>query len=255
MLGRAIDGQGDVPVPLDGVLGAGGRGEEKEEETGEDRERSVHLVGPFFAEARGGRGSGTLGRIPREGEKGALGMSEYVVGRLAAPVDAADVRALAGLLVDAVESGAAVSFLQPLSMERAETWWRGVLGEIDRERGPTVLVARDRRGEIVGTVQLHRAWAPNQPHRGDIAKLIVHRKSQRSGLGERLMLAAEEAARGAGLSLLTLDARAGGAAERLYRRLGWTAVGVIPDYAVDADGKGMHGTVVFWKRVVGAATE
>jgi ribosomal protein S18 acetylase RimI-like enzyme len=190
---------------------------------------------------------------------------------LASPVAEADVRALAGLLVDAVESGAAVSFLAPLSAAEAEAWWRGVVATLERDgdadrstdlcrakgrwHGPMVLVARDGGGEIVGTVTLQPAWAPNQPHRAEVCKLIVHRRARGGGLGERLMLAAEDAARAAGFTLLTLDARAGGAAERLYRRMGWTAAGTIPRYALDPDGRGMHDAVYFYKELGGGGPE
>ena len=101
------------------------------------------------------------------------------------------------------------------------------------------LVARDREA-IVGTVQLHPAWAPNQPHRGDIAKLIVHRRARGAGLAAALMRTIEANAREAGFRLLTLDAKQGGSAERLYRRMGWIHVGTIPRYAVDPDGKTPH---------------
>ena len=162
------------------------------------------------------------------------------------PVSDSDLRALAQLLVDAVESEAAVSFLAPLTLERAEDWWRRVIAA--SHSGAILLVARDDEG-IVGTVQLHPAWAPNQPHRADIAKLIVHRRSRRSGLGNQLMQAIEDAARRAGFSLLTLDTKRGGAAEHLCRQSGWTRVGTIPGYALDTDGRTPHDTVIFYKEL------
>lgn len=177
----------------------------------------------------------------------------YVIERLeAAKVGAAELRDLALLLVDAVDSGAAVSFLQPLSVELAETWWRGQLESAARsakEKSPIVLVAREPAGRIVGTVQAQPAWAPNQPHRAEICKMLVHREARRQGLGRRLMNQIEQAARAAGFTLLTLDARGGGPAEALYRAMGWTFVGEIPDYAIDADGRGMHSTVIFYKKL------
>jgi GNAT superfamily N-acetyltransferase len=159
------------------------------------------------------------------------------------PVGDTDLRALAELLVDAVESGAAVSFLPPLPLARAEGWWRETLAAAPA--GAIFLVAREGDG-IVGTVQLHPAWAPNQPHRADIAKLLVHRRCRRTGLGAQLMQAIEAAARRGGFRLLTLDTKRGDAAERLYRRLGWTTAGTIPAYALDADGT-PHDTVIFYK--------
>lgn len=165
---------------------------------------------------------------------------------LRAPVSDADVRGLAHLLVDAVDSGAAVSFVAPLTVEDAAAWWRKTISAAQPRA--IFLVARDGDG-IVGTVQLHPAWAPNQPHRADIAKLLVHRRARRSGLGSRLMHEIEHAARSAGFTLLTLDAKRGAAADHLYRRLGWTAVGAIPAYAVDPDGTTPHDTVVFYKQL------
>jgi len=165
---------------------------------------------------------------------------------LTRPVEGADLRAMAALLVDAVESNAAVSFLAPLSIADAEVWWRTT---INRAHARSLFLVAREAGAIVGTVQLRPAWAPNQPHRAEIAKLIVHRRARGARLGERLMREAERAARDAGVRLLTLDAKRGGAADRLYRRLGWTEVGVIPDFAVDPDGVTPHDAVLFWKRV------
>lgn len=170
--------------------------------------------------------------------------STCTIERFRLPAPDADLRALGALLVDAVESGAAVSFLAPLTLERAEAWWR-----ISLEAAPAgaiVLVARDALG-IAGTVQCLPAWAPNQPHRAEVVKLLVHRRARRSGLGERLMRSIEDAARRSGFRLLTLDAKRGGAAERLYRRIGWTYAGTIPNYALDTDGITLHDTVIFYK--------
>ncbi|MGE3527776.1 MAG: N-acetyltransferase family protein [Gemmatimonadales bacterium] len=168
-----------------------------------------------------------------------------MIERLHPPAAEADLLGLAGLLVDAVESGAAVSFMPPLSVERAAAWWRRTIAEAGD--GAIFLVARDAEG-IVGTVQLHPAWAPNQPHRAEITKLLVHRRGRRSGLGTRLMQAIEAAASEAGFSLLTLDAKRGESAERLYRRLGWVAAGTVPDYALDPDGA-PHDAVIFYRKL------
>jgi GNAT superfamily N-acetyltransferase len=168
------------------------------------------------------------------------------IERIARPASDTDIRGLALLLVDAVESGAAVSFVLPLAAERAEAWWRTTLENAHPKA--VFLVARDDDG-IVGTVQLQPAWAPNQPHRAEVAKMIVHRRARRAGLGARLMEAVEAAARASGFTLLTLDAKRGGAPERLYRRMGWTYVGAIPRYAVDPDGAALHDTVIFYKEI------
>lgn len=175
-------------------------------------------------------------------------MSEHsaTIERLRQPVSDDDVRALAQLLVDAVESGAAVSFLAPLTLERAEAWWRKTIAGADPRA--VFLVAREGK-HIAGSVQLHPAWAPNQPHRAEIAKLLVRRRNRRTGLGSRLMHAAEDAARRARFTLLTLDAKRGEAAEQLYRSRGWTCVGTIPEYALDPDGTTPHDAVIFYKRL------
>ena len=174
---------------------------------------------------------------------GGPGPGNSAIEQLTLPVHDSDIRALAELLIDAVDSGAAVSFLAPLGLERAEAWWRKTISGADSRA--MFLVARDPEG-IVGTVQLHPAWAPNQPHRAEIAKLLVHRRGRRAGLGTQLMRTIEDAARRAGFTLLTLDAKRGEAAEQLYRRTGWTAVGTVPRYALDPDGT-PHDAVIFYK--------
>lgn len=168
-----------------------------------------------------------------------------LIKRLSPPVSEADLHALAALLVDAVESGAAVSFLA-LTREQALDWWRKFFGS--PASGAIVLVARDSAG-IVGTVQLLPSWAPNQPHRADVAKLIVHRRGRRRGIGRTLMDEVEREAVAAGYRLLVLDSKRGDAGEQLYRALGWTVVGTIPRYALDPDGRTPHDTVVFYKEL------
>jgi ribosomal protein S18 acetylase RimI-like enzyme len=170
----------------------------------------------------------------------------FHIERIGKSAPRGDLHSLAQLLLDAVDSNAGVSFLSGLTDAEAETWWRSVL-ESSSPRA-VILVARDADG-IAGTVQMQPAWAPNQPHRADIAKLIVHRRGRHAGLGEALMRSIEEDARNAGFTLLTLDAKRGGAAERLYGRLGWTQVGIIPRYAVDTDGQTLHDTVIFFKEL------
>jgi ribosomal protein S18 acetylase RimI-like enzyme len=170
-----------------------------------------------------------------------------VIERLVSPVSEADLDALAALLVDAVDAGAAVSFLT-LTQEQALDWWRRLLGA--PASAAIVLVARDAEG-IAGCVQLHPSWAPNQPHRAEVAKLIVHRRARRRGLGAQLMAGLEREASAAGYRLLVLDSKRGDEGERLYRRLGWTAAGTIPRYALDTDGKTPHDTVIFYKELAG----
>lgn len=174
------------------------------------------------------------------------------IDRVVTPVSDSDLDGLSQLLVDAVDSGAAVSFLAPLPVEAARDWWRASLAGV-HPRG-VVLAARDPSG-LIGTVQIQPAWAPNQPHRAEVVKLLVHRRARGRGVGRGLMLAIEQAAIAQGFTLLTLDARRGGVADRLYERLGWTRVGVIPRYAVDADGRGLHDTVIYFKPLEGTAAE
>jgi GNAT superfamily N-acetyltransferase len=166
-----------------------------------------------------------------------------MIEQLALPVGEDDVRGLALLLLDAVDSGASVGFLESTTLEFAEEWWRERISKADQRA--IFLVARDESG-IAGTVQLHPAWAPNQRHRADVAKLLIHRRARRQGVGGALMREIETRARAAGFTLLTLDTKRGDAAESLYRGAGWTEVGVIPGYALDPDGRPCD-TVVFYK--------
>jgi GNAT superfamily N-acetyltransferase len=170
-----------------------------------------------------------------------------VIEQLVQPVPDADIHDLAALLLDAIDSGASVSFLASLDMKSAERWWRDTISNAG-ERAIFV-VARDAQG-IAGTVQLHPAWAPNQQHRGEIAKMLVHRRARRKGIGTALMQAIEQRARESGFTLLTLDTKRGEAAEVLYERGGWTRVGVIPNYALNPDGTSCD-TVVFYKTLTG----
>jgi GNAT superfamily N-acetyltransferase len=165
-------------------------------------------------------------------------------------VSDAQVHELAALLIDCVEGGASVSFMLPLTPERARAFWQRVAAGVhDGERA--LLVAEDQHGAIVGTVQLVLDQPENQPHRADLAKMLVHRRARRQGLGEQLMRAAEDTARDCGKTLLVLDTVTGGDAERLYMRLGWQRVGVIPDYALWPQG-GLCATTYFYRRVVTA---
>jgi len=160
---------------------------------------------------------------------------------------AAHVPALAEVLIACVEGGASVSFMHPLTRERAEGFWRGVTE--GAARGDRVLlVAEDGADTIVGTVQVLFSMPENQPHRGEIAKLLVHPRVRRQGIAAALMDAADEAARAAGKTLLVLDTVTGGDAERLYPRLGWQRCGVIPDYALWPRG-GFCSTTVFYKHL------
>jgi GNAT superfamily N-acetyltransferase len=160
-----------------------------------------------------------------------------------------DAGSLADVLVDCVEGGASVGFMLPLQRERAEAYWSSMLDSTTLgER--IVLVAEELdTGAVVGTVQVILAAPENQPHRGEVAKMLVQRRSRRLGVGEALMRAAEAAALGAGKTLLVLDT-ANPDAERLYGRLGWQRVGPIPRYALWPDG-GFVQTIIFYKDLTG----
>ena len=170
-----------------------------------------------------------------------------MIEQLSLPVSDDDVRDLAVLVLDATAAGASVGFLDATTLESATEWWRqSISGAGERA---IFLVARDEEG-IAGTVQLRPASMPNQRHRADIAKLLVHRRARRQGVGRALMEAIEARARAAGFTLLTLDTVRGDGAERLYTTAGWQRVGVIPDYALYPDGRPCD-TVVFYKNVSG----
>jgi GNAT superfamily N-acetyltransferase len=162
-------------------------------------------------------------------------------------VGPAELDGLADVLVDCVEGGASVGFMLPLSRERAQRFWSGVAdGVAKNERA--LLVAEDELG-ICGTVQLVLAQPDNQPHRADLAKMLVHRRARRQGLGASLMRAAEDTARDCGKTLLVLDAVTDGEAYRLYSRLGWQRVGDVPDFALWPEG-GYCSTTYFYRSLV-----
>jgi GNAT superfamily N-acetyltransferase len=168
-------------------------------------------------------------------------------------LDAAAARAalpaLVGILVDCVNGGASVGFMNPFGPANAHPWWEDVIAEV--EAGRTVLFGAIAGGDIAGTAQLVPATKPNQPHRADVSKLLVHTKARGHGIGAALMQAVEGEARRRGLRLLVLDTATGSDAERLYPRLGWERTGVIPDYALWPDG-GFCDTTVFYKRLPAA---
>ena len=164
-------------------------------------------------------------------------MSEEVsVRRIGANEAVACVAALADVLIDCVEGGASVSFMLPLPRDKALAFWRGVAeGVVRNER--VLLIAETREGEILGTVQLITAQPDNQPHRADIAKMLVSRKARRRGIAQQLMVAVDAVAREEGKTVLVLDTVTGGDAERLYERAGWQRAGTVPKYALMPDGE------------------
>lgn len=161
-------------------------------------------------------------------------------------IDSQQINALADVLVDCVNGGASVSFMHPLTHERAVKWWTQVAADVAEEKR-ALLVAEDRGG-ICGTVQLILDQPENQPHRADLAKMLVHSRARRQGVGAGLMRAAETMGRECGKTLLVLDAVTGGDAARLYERLGWVKVGEIPGYALFPQG-GLGGTTYFYRKL------
>ncbi len=162
----------------------------------------------------------------------------------------ADLRAnldsLAAVLADCVAGGASVGYMEPFQPEDARRAIEGFAAEA--EAGRRLVLAAFADGELVGTVQVVLTLMPNQPHRGEIAKLLVHRSARRRGVAEQLMARAEAEARAEGKSLLVLDAVTGDDASRLYTRLGWTTVGVVPGFALYPDGRPCD-TTYFWKAI------
>lgn len=156
------------------------------------------------------------------------------------------IEALAEILLDCVSGGASVSFMASISRIEAEAFFEQVCDGV--ARGERVLLAAFTDSKLVGTVQVVIRMPPNQPHRAEIAKLLVHRLARGRGVASQLMEHAEEAARRAGKTLLVLDTATGCDAERLYERLGWTRAGVIPKYALLPDGTPCT-TAIFWKEL------
>ena len=166
-------------------------------------------------------------------------------------VGAADVQAcidgLTDVLLDCVEGGASISFMWPLARDKALAFWLKVAcGVVLGERA--LLVAQDNSGRIVGTAQLVLAQPENQPHRADVAKVLVHSIARRQGIASRLMRAIDDTARAEGKSVLVLDTLTGSDGDGLYAAIGWTRVGVVPRYALMPDGA-MCDATIFYKHV------
>jgi len=160
-------------------------------------------------------------------------------------VSDAEVEGLADMLIDVVEGGASVSFMHPFTRDKAIAFWRGVARGV--EAGERVIVVAEDELGICGTAQLILSLPENQPHRADLAKMLVHRRARRRGIGAAVLQAAEDLARQLGKTLLVLDT-ASQDAERLYERAGWIKAGVIPDYALMPDGA-FCDTIVYYRRL------
>jgi GNAT superfamily N-acetyltransferase len=153
---------------------------------------------------------------------------------------------LCEVLADCVNGGASLGFMLPFGAQDAAGYWQDIADQV--ENGGIILAAAQEEGRVVGTVQVGLASKPNQPHRGDLMKLLVHRSARGLGLSRRLMAAVEEEAARRGRTLLVLDTATGSDAEKIYPRLGWERVGVIPDYALWPQG-GFCDTTLFYKRI------
>jgi GNAT superfamily N-acetyltransferase len=152
---------------------------------------------------------------------------------------------LADVLADCVNGGASVNFMLPYSPADAAQFFRKVIPSI--ERGETILLAAKVGGRIVGTEQLGLDTPPNQPHRAEVKKMLVHRAARGKGVGAALLASIEAIAKEEGRSLLVLDT-ASDDARRLYERGGWQRLGNIPDYALLPDGA-LCDTTIYWKRL------
>ena len=160
--------------------------------------------------------------------------------------------ALSRILMDSVADGAAIGFMAPVSLEDAARFWlMDVRPAVETRR--RLLFGARYDGETVGTVQLLTAMPANQPHRCEIAKMIVHPRARRLGIGRALMSHALERARELGKTLVTLDTRTGDVAEPLYASVGFEVAGIIPDYAFDPDGRARHATTYMYRRIEAAA--
>ncbi|MGV2126991.1 N-acetyltransferase family protein [Agrobacterium vitis] len=153
---------------------------------------------------------------------------------------------LCEILSDCVNGGASVGFMLPFDLETARPFWEGVANAV--EAGDILLLVAEHQGTVVGTVQIGMKQPPNQPHRADLKKLLVHRSARGLGLARLLMAEAEQRAARAGKTLLVLDTATGEPAEAIYEKLGWTPAGVVPDYALFPDGR-FCDTTIFYKRV------
>lgn len=174
-------------------------------------------------------------------------MTGHQIRRLTPAQAAACREALIDILVDAVESGASVNFVLPMTRAKSRTWWDGALAS--HALGERVIFVAEVDGIVDGTVQLVPAPQENQTHRADISKMLVHSRARRRGLGAALLAAAEAEALRLGRTLLTLDTETDSDGERLYRRLGWTAFGRVPGFALTADGQRREAATFFYKEL------
>ena len=173
-------------------------------------------------------------------------MTGITVHSLAADELDAHADALARIMADTVVAGAAIGYMQPFSTADGRAFFdHQVFPEV--RAGRRRLLAARLDGAVAGTVQLILALPPNQPHRCEVAKMMVAPEARRRGVGRALLAAVDNEARAAGKTLVTLDTRTGDSAEPLYRSAGFRTAGVIPGFAVDPDGARLHATTYMYK--------
>ena len=172
----------------------------------------------------------------------------HVIRALSAHEASSHRAALVELFIDSVEGGAQINFILPMTRQKADRWWdKGFQSHARGER--LILIAQDEIGRVDGTVQVAFAGPENQPHRADVAKMLVHSRARRQGLGERLLKAAEDAALAAGRDLLVLDTVARREGHRLYERCGWVMFGEVPGYSVEVNGVDRTPVTFFYKQL------
>jgi acetyltransferase len=153
---------------------------------------------------------------------------------------------LVELLQDTVQHGASVGFVCPLTADIARQYWQDVIKEVGQ--GSRILLVLHAAGRLVGSVQLGLCMRLNGKHRAEVQKLFVHTSARRHGFGRALMAAVELEAKRSQRSLLYLDTEPHKPAEAMYRKLGWSLAGEIPDYASSPDGH-LHSTMIFYKKI------
>jgi ribosomal protein S18 acetylase RimI-like enzyme len=171
---------------------------------------------------------------------------KYTIHRLSVIEDDVTFDQLSETLIEAVASGGSISFMHPVSKEKALVFWKKIATSVAKSER-ILLVARDERGAIIGTVQSVIDLPENQPHRADIAKMMVHPRARRLGIAEALMREVERLTFAAGKTLMVLDTETGQAASFLYAKLGWQVAGHIPDFALKPHG-GLCSTTYMYKR-------
>ncbi len=154
--------------------------------------------------------------------------------------------ALSEILIETVANGDSVGFMHPLALDEADRFWQDSLAEA--AKGKRIVLGAFDGESLVGTFTLVLKLPPNQPHRGELAKLIIRISHRGRGIGTALMLKAERLAIERGRTLLVLDTAVDGGPWQMYEGLGYELAGIIPDYALKPHG-GLTGTKIYWKRI------